>query len=26
VSDAIRGRAFLPADDAPVFGDGLRAA
>jgi choline dehydrogenase len=26
VSDAVRGRAFLPADDAPVFGDGLRAA
>jgi choline dehydrogenase len=26
VSDAIRGRAFLPADDAPVFGDGLKAA
>jgi choline dehydrogenase len=26
VSDAIRGRAFLPADDAPVFGDGRAAA
>ncbi len=26
ISDAIRGKAFLPADDAPVFGDGLRAA
>jgi choline dehydrogenase len=26
VSDAIRGRAFLPADDAPVYGDGLKAA
>ena len=26
VSDAIRGRAALPADDAPVFGDGRVAA
>jgi choline dehydrogenase len=26
ISDAIRGRAFLPADDAPVFGDEARAA
>jgi choline dehydrogenase len=26
VSDAIRGRAFLPADDAPVFGDRQAAA
>jgi choline dehydrogenase len=26
VSDAIRGRAYLPADDAPVFGDELQAA
>jgi choline dehydrogenase len=26
VSDAIRGRAFLPADDAPVFGDERAAA
>ena len=26
VSDAIRGRAYLPADDAPVYGDGRVAA
>jgi choline dehydrogenase len=26
VSDMIRGKAALPADDAPVYGDGLRAA
>jgi choline dehydrogenase len=26
ISDAIRGRAFLPADDAPFFGDEARAA
>jgi choline dehydrogenase len=26
VSDAIRGRAFLPAEDPPVFGEGLEAA
>ncbi|HEX2816545.1 MAG TPA: GMC oxidoreductase, partial [Phenylobacterium sp.] len=26
ISDAIRGRAFLPADDAPVFGDEAKAA
>jgi choline dehydrogenase len=26
ISDAIRGRAFLPADDAPVYGDGQKAA
>ncbi|HZZ30672.1 MAG TPA: choline dehydrogenase [Phenylobacterium sp.] len=26
ISDAIRGRAFLPAEDAPVYGDGQRAA
>jgi choline dehydrogenase len=26
VSDAIRGRAFLPAEDAPIQGDGRRAA
>jgi len=26
VSDAIRGRAFLPAQDAPVFGDAQQAA
>jgi choline dehydrogenase len=26
ISDAIRGRAFLPAEDAPVFGDGKVAA
>lgn len=26
ISDAIRGKAFLPADDAPVFGDGRAAA
>jgi choline dehydrogenase len=26
VADAIRGRAFLPADDAPVFGDEKQAA
>jgi choline dehydrogenase len=26
ISDAIRGKAFLPADDAPVFGDEARAA
>ena len=26
VSDAIRGRAYLPAQDAPVYGDEARAA
>jgi choline dehydrogenase len=26
IADAIRGRAFLPADDAPVYGDEARAA
>jgi choline dehydrogenase len=26
ISDAIRGRAFLPAEDAPVFGEEVRAA
>jgi choline dehydrogenase len=26
ISDAIRGRAFLPPEDAPVYGDGLKAA
>lgn len=26
ISDAIRGRAFLPADDAPVYEDGAQAA
>jgi choline dehydrogenase len=26
ISDAIRGRAFLPAEDAPVYGDDLKAA
>ena len=26
ISDAIRGRAFLSSDDAPVYGDGLKAA
>jgi choline dehydrogenase len=26
VSDAIRGKAALPADDAPVYGDGRKAA
>ncbi|WP_421938031.1 choline dehydrogenase [Phenylobacterium sp.] len=26
ISDAIRGKAFLPADDAPVYGDGRAAA
>jgi len=26
VSDMIRGKAALPADDAPVYGDGLKAA
>jgi choline dehydrogenase len=26
ISDAIRGRAFLPAEDAPVYGDGKVAA
>ena len=26
ISDAIRGKAVLPADDAPVYGDGRQAA
>ena len=26
ISDSIRGRAFLPSDDAPVYGDDARAA
>jgi choline dehydrogenase len=26
ISDAIRGKPFLPADNAPVFGDEARAA
>jgi choline dehydrogenase len=26
ISDAIRGRAFLPAEDAPIYEDGLKAA
>ncbi|MCR5879341.1 choline dehydrogenase [Phenylobacterium sp. J367] len=26
ISDAIRGRAYLPADDAPVYGDDAKAA
>jgi hypothetical protein len=26
ISDVIRGRPALPADDAPVYGDGLKAA
>jgi choline dehydrogenase len=26
IADAIRGKAFLPAEDAPVYGDEIRAA
>jgi choline dehydrogenase len=26
IADSIRGRAFLPAEDAPVYGDSAQAA